>query len=51
MWALLVEARHKGIESDLLLEDIGRGRFGGLFLERQMHPLVPPVGMSSQMHR
>jgi hypothetical protein len=41
MRPLLVVAHDEVIEAGLLLQDIGRLR--GFFLQREMHPLVPPV--------
>jgi hypothetical protein len=43
MGPLLVKALNEGVEPRLLLEHVRRGWFGGLLLERQMHPLMPPV--------
>ena len=43
MRALLVVAVDEGVEARLLLQDVGRGRLGGFLLQREMHPLVPPV--------
>ena len=43
MRPLVIEPRHKVIKPSLLLEHIGCRWFRGFFLQRQMHPLVPPV--------
>jgi hypothetical protein len=41
--ALFVEVFDEVIELGLLLEEIFRGRLGGLLLQGQMHSLVPAV--------
>jgi hypothetical protein len=41
--AFVVEDFDKLVEARLLLEKIAGGRFGGFFLQRQMHAFVTPV--------
>ena len=43
MGSLAVELLNEGVEARLLLQHVGRGRFGGVLLQRQMHPLVAAV--------
>src|SRR5437899_883760 len=43
MWALMVVAVEELIEARLLLQEILRGRPGGLFLERQVHALMTTI--------
>ena len=43
MRPVLVVALDKRIEARLLLQHIGGRRLGRFLLERQMHPLVPPI--------
>ena len=43
MGALVVVLGDPGIEPGLLLEHVGRCRFGGFLLQREMHALVAPV--------
>ena len=43
MRPLVVVAADEVVEAGLLLEDVLRGRSGGLDLQRPMHPLVPAV--------
>ena len=43
MRALVVVLRHPVIEPSLLLQDVGRCRFGGFLLQREVHALMTPV--------
>ena len=43
MRPLAVIALDEGVEARLLLQDVGRGRFGRLLLERQVHAFVAAV--------
>ena len=43
MRSLVVVAGDEGVKARLLLEDIRRGGFGRLCLQRAMHALVSPV--------
>jgi hypothetical protein len=43
MWPLVVILFDESVEARLLLQDVRRGRLGGLRLQRQMHPLMPAI--------
>ena len=42
-WALAIEPLDEVVEPRLLLQDVGGGRSGRFFLQRQMHPFMPAV--------
>jgi hypothetical protein len=43
VWPLLIELSEERTEARLLLQGVGGRRLRGLALQREMHPLVPPV--------